>query len=244
MPRLAALVLLSVLTAIEGWAQSGYGKALSFSGFTWLAKISTGRVGPGPNWFSQNNVWTDAKGLHLKISRSGSKWYCGEVVLQNWLGYGTYRFYVDSPLDNLDPYVVLGLFTWNDDPAYNHRELDIEFSRWGAAANPSGWYTVQPYGTPGNQTSFVQPSDTPQSTHMFDWFHDASGNRSVHFSSVKGLDAAGPLIFEHTFNSGVPPTGNENVRINLWLFQGHAPTNRSPVEIVINKFEFIPQPPI
>ena len=67
----------------------------------------------------------------MKIVKTAGKWVCAEVVLQQTLGYGTYRFYLDSPVDSLDPNVVLGLFTWNDDPAFNNRELDIEFARWG-----------------------------------------------------------------------------------------------------------------
>jgi hypothetical protein len=37
----------------------------------------------------------------------------------------------------------------------------------------------------------------------------------------------------------VPPTGGENVRMNLWLFQGKAPAGS--VEIIIDKFEFVPE---
>jgi hypothetical protein len=28
--------------------------------------------------------------------------------------------------------------------------------------------------------------------------------------------------------------------MNLWLYQGHGPTNGQPVEVVISNFEFIP----
>ena len=27
------------------------------------------------------------------------------------------------------------LLSWNDDPAYDHHEIDLEFSRWGTATN-------------------------------------------------------------------------------------------------------------
>jgi hypothetical protein len=227
-------------------AQSGYGNYFSFSGYTWRTKVSSSKVGPGPNFFSQNNVSVDSQGrLHLKISNSGAKWLCSEVVLQQTLGYGTYRFYVDSALNTLDPSVVLGLFTWSDDAADNHRELDIEFARWGSAANNNGWYTVQPYNVAGNQVSFIQPATAAGSTHILDWLQDpVSGSLSAHFSSLTGFAVApsstNALIVEHTVTSGVPPTGNENVRMNLWLFQGKAPAGRNTIEIVIDKFEFVP----
>lgn len=246
MTRFPALVLLAVSPAGAAMAQSGYGNYFSFSGYTWRTKVSSAKVGPGPNFFSQSNVSVDFQGrLHLKISKSGAKWLCSEVVLQQTLGYGTYRFYVDSTLDNLDPSVVLGLFTWSDDAAYNHRELDIEFARWGSASNHNGWYTVQPYNVAGNQVSFVQPATAAGSTHILDWLQDpVSGSLSAHFSSLTGFavtpSSTNPLIFEHNFTSGVPPTGGENVRMNLWLFQGKAPAGRNTIEIVIDKFEFVP----
>jgi hypothetical protein len=62
MTRFPALVLLAVFPAGVAMAQSGYGKNLTFSGFHWLAKVSSAKVGPGP--------------------KSAGKWQCAEVVLQ------------------------------------------------------------------------------------------------------------------------------------------------------------------
>src|SRR5512135_1367048 len=132
---------------------AAYPRTISFSGTSWSVKTSSGRVGPGPNYFSDStsNVWVDAQGrLHLKILKVKNRWTCAEVVSQASFGYGTYRFTLDSPVDALDPSAVLGLFTWNDDPAYNHREIDIEMSRWGAAANQNAQYVVQPYTLASN----------------------------------------------------------------------------------------------
>ncbi|HVM50372.1 MAG TPA: hypothetical protein VMU04_20255, partial [Candidatus Acidoferrum sp.] len=44
---------------------------VSFSGYDWWVKSSTGTVGPGPNYFSDstNNLWVDTVGqLHLRIT--------------------------------------------------------------------------------------------------------------------------------------------------------------------------------
>jgi hypothetical protein len=38
----------------------------------------------------------------------------------------------------------------------------------------------------------------------------------------------------------VPPTGDENLRLNLWLFNGAAPTDNQEVEFVISGFQFVP----
>ncbi len=41
----------------------------------------------------------------------------------------------------------------------------------------------------------------------------------------------------------VPQTGDENVRINLWLINGNAPTDDSEVEFIIKSFQFVPLGP-
>jgi hypothetical protein len=38
----------------------------------------------------------------------------------------------------------------------------------------------------------------------------------------------------------VPQTGDENVRINLWLSGGNPPTNTNEVEVVLKSFQFVP----
>ncbi len=220
-----------------------YTRTISFSGYTWMVKTSSSKVGPGPNLFSDsaNNVWVDTLGkLHMKLTRNGSRWYCAEVINTSSLGNGTYRFYLDNAVDALDPNVVLGLFTWNDDPAYNNREIDIEFSRWGNAGDPTNaQYVVQPYNVAGNLVRFSEPRSTPRSVHSFQW-----GPSTVIGRSVKGTNplTANPadLIAQHTFSAYVPPPGGENARINLWLYQGKAPTNRQSVEVVFSRFEWIP----
>jgi hypothetical protein len=250
--RLAALsVSLLFALAIVVWALPatadaqtlGASRQIRFSDHDWLVKNSEeNRLGPGPNFFSDStrNVWVDNAGkLHLRIERRAGRWYSAEVVSVASFGYGTYRWYLDTPVDSLDPNVVLGLFTWNDDPAYNHRELDIEFARWGNAAYANSQYTVQPYTVPGNQATFTQPAGIPLSTHSLTW---APG--SAAFASVRGHNPAatepGLRIANRTFTEGVPVAGGENARMNLWLFEGSAPTNRKDVEIVVSGFEFVP----
>ena len=204
-----------------------------FSGMAWYVRDSPVRSNPGPNLYSDSpkNVWVDSDGrLHLKITRRGRNWYCAEVIAADSLGYGTYRFYLDSAVGAFDPKVVAGFFTWNDDPAYNNRELDIEFSRWGRAADPNAQFVVQPYDGENNILHFVQPS-VAQSTHTFVWQPNA-----VDFSSVHGAD----VIAQWSAYEGIPIPGGETPHINLWLYEGKAPVNRSEVELIVNRFEFIP----
>ena len=106
---------------------------ISFSGYDWWAKDSPGLIGPGPNCFSDsnNNVWLDDQGrLHLRITNRSNQCQCAEVVTKPTFGYGSYRFELDSAVSGLNPSVVLGLFTWSDDPAYTHRVIDVDCDRW------------------------------------------------------------------------------------------------------------------
>jgi hypothetical protein len=216
-----------------------YPRQIVFSGYIWSVKTSSGRVGPGPNYFSDTtqSVWVDTAGrLHMKIRKIKSRWYSSEVILNQNLGYGKYRFYLDSPVDSLDRNAVLGLFTWSDAIAYNHREIDIEFSRWGSVNNQNAQYVVQPYDLAQNIHRFSWPSGATQSVHSFQW-----QSSSVFCQSVKGFSlppAPANLLQQWTFNSGIPVPGDENTRINLWLYRGRAPSAEQ--EVIINRFEFVP----
>jgi hypothetical protein len=210
-------------------------KTLQFSGYDWLVKTSDQRVGPGPNYFSDSadNVSIDAQGqLHLRITEKDGRWSCAEVVSSRSFGYGTYRFYLNTKAESLDPQAVLGLFTWNDDPAYAHREIDIEISRWASADNQNAQFVVQPYTRPENIVRFQMPPALSSSVHSFSWKPD-----NVHFQSTASDQV---VIKQYTFTKDIPRAGGENARINLWLFAGRPPGDGKPIEVVISKFEFTP----
>jgi hypothetical protein len=213
-------------------------RSINFSGQAWSVKSSAGALwGPGPNRFSDSsdNVWVDELGrLHLKISFRDGAWHCAEVVSQASFGYGSYRFTVESPLDALDAQAVLGLFTWNDDPAFNHRELDIEFARWGNPQDATNaQFVVQPYNTRGNLQRWTLQPGYATTTHQFRWTKS-----SVVFSST----SAGNTLAQWTYGkrNGIPRPGGENARINLWLFQGLPPQGGAPIEVIVSRFEFLP----
>jgi hypothetical protein len=219
-------------------------RTVSFSGATWTVKTSARKAGPGPNYFSDSddNVSVDAQGrLHLRITRHQDRWDCAEIIHTASLGYGAYRFYLDSPVDNLDPNVVLGLFTWNDQPAYAHREIDIELSRWSKPDNLNAQYVVQPYTDPKNIVRFSQPAGLAQSTHGFQWQPG-----SISFQSLRGPNATPPgpqaIIRQWKTTNRIPVPGGENVRFNLWLFRGRGPTDGRDVEVIVKRFEFVPIP--
>lgn len=210
--------------------------SIHFSGYEWTVKSYSRKIGPGPNLFAAANVGLDSAGrLHLRIQRSGNRWTCAEVIANTSLGYGTYTWTID-PTADLDPNAVLGMFTWNDDLAYAHREIDIELARWGNAADPTnGQFVVQPYDASDHLARFTQPGGAAGTVHSFTW---TPGR--VDFVS---RTASGQLIGQYSYTwADVQVPGGENPRINLWLFRGAAPQNGQAQEIVFRSFTFAPLP--
>jgi len=224
--------------------------AFHWCGYDWDVKTSGGFLfGPGPNLFSDstNNVWVDASGkLHLRITSQNGQWYCAEVISRREFGYGTYRFFIDSVVDSLNPNVVLGLFTYDDDPTSTggHRELDVEISRWANAADTNNaQFVVQPYQITGNLTRWAIPVGAAPTTHSFTW-----SNGRVDFVSHNGNfvppPASVPQITTWSNTGGsIPAPGNERLHMNLWLFNGAAPSDGQQVEVVTSRFAFIPLQP-
>lgn len=219
-------------------------REITFSGRTWLVKATVTPAGPGPNYFSDDtrDVWVDQEGkLHLKIIKRNNRWHCTEVITKDILGYGKYVFRLSSRIDQLDKNVVLGLFTWDDtSPDFSYREIDTEFSRWSQEVNDNSQYVVQPWNVSGNMFRFNAQLTGNQSTHGFNWQPN-----TVFFQSLFGHQTfPGPInreIRSWTYTGGsIPPTGNVNARINLWLFNGTPPSNDQEVEIVVDSFEYIP----
>lgn len=182
------------------------------------------RLAPGPNAFSaaSDTVWVDSAGLHLRISNRSGTWTSAEVVLAASRGYGRYEFETTSRLDQLDPNAVLGFFTYNyPDPAFAHRELDIEFSP-RLAGGGAGHFVVQ--NGAGPSFAFAAPAATLV-THVIDW----RPNRVAFSSGAASWTYSG---------TGVPPPGGEHMRLNLWLFGGRPPASGAAQEVVFSRFRF------
>ena len=224
--------------------------AFHWCGYDWDVKNSGSfQFGPGPNFFSDSpqNVWVDGNGrLHLRITHRNGQWQCAEVISRRAFGYGTYRFFVDSAVDALDPNVVLGLFTYDDDPTGTggHREIDVEMSRWSNASDPtSAQFVVQPYNIAGNLTRWTIPSGAAPTTHSFTWSVGRI-DYVAHNGSFAPPPASVPQISSWSNTSAsVPTPGDERVHLNLWLFNGAAPTDGQEVEVVLGRFAFIPSLP-
>lgn len=244
-PTLPASVLAQALASATVERADPTVRRIQFSGYDWWVKSSPALVGPGPNYFSDstNNVWLDALGrLHMRITNRSNEWQCAEVVTRRTFGYGNYRFEVATPVDNLNSSIVFGLFTWSDDPAYTHREIDIECGRWADSNDVNNaQFVVQPWEPAGHLVRYAVPAGLTNSFHGFTW----ESNR-VSFQSQRGGFSPNPaptnLLSAWTFaeEAAVPQTGDENVRVNLWLINGVPPTDHQEAEFIIRSFEFVP----
>ena len=137
----------------------------------------------------------------------------------------------------LEPAAVLSMYTfdeWHGDRYY--REMDVEISRWGDAANKNNaQYGIQPFYVPGNVASFTAPSGTL--THSMRW---ESGR--VSFKTVRGASIGGEalLVSEHEFTSGVPSPGQERIQLEFYVIASDKNPLRKGSEVVIEKFEYLP----
>ncbi len=82
-----------------------------------------------------SNVYVDASGhLHLAITKHGRRVTAGELFSDDEMGFGTYQWEVEGPLDRMDPHAVLGLFPYGPEDGVGRdgeNEIDVEFSKWG-----------------------------------------------------------------------------------------------------------------
>ena len=214
----------------------GYPDRVTWGGIQWQVKSSNAAVGRGPNVFSKANVSVDGSGfLHLRIARDASgKWTTSEIIGPTSYGYGTYTFTVGSRIDQLDPNVVLGLFTWSDKAPYAHREIDVEVARWGTSSDPTNaQFVVQPYDRLNHLVRFATGSQT-RMVMQFTW-------RAGRVDFVSRIADTGTLVSQHSYvGTDVPKPGDERVHLNFWLFGGAAPTNGLSTEVVVESFAFAP----
>ena len=239
-----ALLLATASVLICGNTSVAAQSVLSFSGHEWKVRpYGASRRAPGPNYYSDSreNAWVDEKGqLHLKIVKKDGNWYCVEVVCDKSLGYGTYTFYLASRVDRINENAILGLFTWSDSPEYDHREVEFEFSRWGNPLDDNAQCVVQPYEVEGNMSRFSLDIKGDYSTHIITWKKDY-----INFLSLRGDNPVPADEKDRVFSwkytgRGIPVPGNENVRMNLWLFHGQPPSDEKEVEVIIKRFEWRP----
>jgi hypothetical protein len=215
-------------------------RQLEWEGINWTVKrtVEDIAISPGPNLFcsDEDNVFIDGNShLHLLINNMSGYWLCSELISDTSLGFGTYTFNLKSRVDNLDLHAVIGIFTWDDVAKYSpsvpedyYREYDIEFSYWSTPGNDVGQYVIQPWNFPENIFRFPVGSEI-NTIHQWTWKKDTIEFISMH------EDSSIIARFEYTGDQFKYP-GAENIRINLWLNFGQAPSGFQ--EAILSGFEF------
>ena len=206
-------------------------RSLSWSGHSWTVRPADWGGLPGPNLWSARNAAVAGGALRLEIDRARRGWTCAEIHSRRSFGYGRYQFVVNSDLARLDPWVVLGLFTYASDGAGAHNEIDIEIARWGQRGDTTNaQFVQQPARARGNTERFTLPPRPPY-TMWWDW---TPGRIAWGVT-----DGTGALVSARSRATRFKPAG-EHVHLNLWLAGGHAPAG--PLAIEIASFEHTPAP--
>src|SRR5262252_1123383 len=132
-------------------------KRLTFSGYDWEIRQSPNERF-GQNDYDARNAWVDDSGhLHLTLTQRDGQWTSAEMRLLRSLGYGTYAFDLRDT-SQLDPAAVFSMSTWSPAVEQNHREMDVDISRWGDPGNKNAEFAVQPDHAASNVFRFTAPS--------------------------------------------------------------------------------------
>ena len=208
------------LGAMAPSAQAAY-PTLLWCGHQWSV-VTSGMA--GGNTGSADNAFVDASGyLHLMITQVQGQWLCAEIFSTDLMGFGTYQWWVDARLDQLDPNVVFGLYPYGPEAGIGNSDWVIYPAQAGGTKTAAA-YKVALTG------SFTTSRFTWSSTGVEYWL---MGGRqplgtTANVMTTWTADPVNPL-------NNVPQQALP-VGMNLWLYGGAAPSNGLPVEIIIYSF--------
>lgn len=212
-------------------------RTISFSGFEWTVR-NNGYGAPGKNYWRNDNVWIDELGrLHLAIRKVGGRWTCAELQTTQKFLYGKYSFKVIGRIDRFDKNVVLGLFNYPTEAAKQGLgEIDIEFAKWGNAANGSGNFTVWSDAAANHYQTKSFPFELvgTYTKHNF-----TRAGKSVFFQSFHGHSETNE-IFNWKYSGADVSNTPMPIYLNFWLFRGQPPSDGNAAEIVISEVKYIP----
>lgn len=222
-------------------------KILDWKGYTWV--VSDGAMA-GNMQADPANVFVKNDEVHLRlVKQPDGSWKGAELRAQGRLGFGTYQWQVDAPLDSFTD-AVLGLFNFGraDQIGEEYQnEIDIEFARWGYEQNPNLWWTVWPSvgSTPTHETRSFSLNGGTRSTSRFLWSRTKVS--TFFLEGYAPLDSEGSqLVTSWTFQPDQQeaiPQQALPLLMNLWCAQKDENTQcalTQDVEVVIHDFQFVP----
>lgn len=244
---MAGLALAALLFAGAATGVQAKPKQLSFAGLIWNIRPDS-LSDPGPNHWSSSNAWVDDNGrLHLKLSKVDGVWYAVELATVEHLGFGTYQFWLDTPVNAYDPNVVFAMFNYPAKQGLDGtNEIDVEFGKWGVPDAPELDYVIYP-SKPGPEPggyAFHVTDPSAENTQRFTWT-----SRTVDFQALAGHQNGNRRQYLHWAYKPKPgarklvPQVPMPVHLNLWLNGGFAPIDGKEVEVVVSNFTFTPAAP-
>jgi hypothetical protein len=209
--------------------------------------VSSGGV-DGVALANVDNVSVDASGyLHLKITNAGGNWTAAQLFTTDDLGFGTYQWQIDAPLDRFDPNVVLGLFPYGPEGGVGSagtNEIEIDYSRFANACGPNADWTTYPASgtTIGESRSTFSLKGSTLSTTRLVW-----SKSRITIALMSGIEPVGATSKVLKSWAYAPPDPAANipqqaipVGMNLWCFNA-PPSDGQNVDVVIRDFEFVPE---
>ncbi len=179
--------------------------------------------------------------MKLRRSPTTGGWTCAELYTNVKFSFGTFRWFVEGPIDKFDTNVVLGLFTYGGVDGTN--EIDIEVAKWGRTEPEASnlFYTVYPYALgvakPVSSGTHISLQGT-YTTHHFTWFPNKVAYQSQHgFMNSPNQQTFYSYETPLSFTSAMPHI-SAPLHMNLWAFQGKPPTDGQEVEIIIHGFKY------
>ena len=216
---------------------------IEWKGHTW--QLTSGGMA-GNCQGDPKNVTLDSNDyLHLKISHDSGTWSAAELFTTDRLGFGTYQWQVDGPIDTFDPNVVLGFYPYGPQAGIGSdgtNEIDIEYSRWGIATGTNGDWTDYPASgsTKGELSYTFSLNGSTLSTSRLVW--SKSSITDFLFSGLVDVSTTTGAMKTWTYQ---PQNSTTNIPqqalplgMNLWCYDA-PPSDGTPVEVVIRDFVFV-----
>ena len=222
---------------------------ISWAGHIW--RVTNGGMA-GVAKGNPANVSVDSHGyVHLRIVKRDGTYTAAEIFTTDLMGYGTYQWWIQGAIDNMDKSTVLGLFPYG--PVHHigkdaEDELDIEFSKWnntlckGACNADFTFYpaTGQIALGPTERDFEIDLKGGTLTTARLVW--TPTSVTGTIMSGLQPIGTTANVLKTWTFSPTDPkaripqqpmPTG-----MNLWCFKVLPASNQ---EVVLRDFQFVPQ---
>ena len=136
-------------------------------------------------------------------------------------------------LPELEPATVLGMLSWDPlDAGQYHRAFDILLGQFGDPAIKNAQYSILPFNIPGMCTASRFRGALSPIRFI--------GSRDAFRSRRKRRVDVPASIAEHAFTSGIPTPGGERIHINLFAYGNSQVPQKNGVEVIIEKFVYLP----